>query len=279
MAGDAVLHTTNVEGDGAAPGRWALMLHGVYGRGRNWASVAKLVAARRPEWGIVLVDLRLHGDSPPKPPPHTVSAAADDVAVLARQLEAAGRPVRAIVAHSFGGKVALALAPRLADSLEQVWIIDSTPDAREPAGSAWEMLAIVRSLPPRFASRAEATAALERQGLAPATAAWMATNLRRDADGVGWALDFEAIEIMLRDFFATDLWPVVEQPPGRVSLHFVKAMDSSTLSDAVCARLDAIARRNSRVHLHRVSGGHWVNTENPAAVVDLLAGELPSGAG
>ena len=57
-----------------------MMLHGIYGRGRNWMSMAREIAAARPEWGALLVDLRLHGDSPAFDPPHTVDAAAADVA-------------------------------------------------------------------------------------------------------------------------------------------------------------------------------------------------------
>ena len=75
------------------------------------------------------------------------------------------------------------------------------------------MLAAGRALPPTFASRAEAIAGLEAQGVAGPVAAWMATNLRHDGAAFRWALDFDAVESLLRDFFATDLWPIVESPP------------------------------------------------------------------
>jgi esterase len=274
----AALHSSAIVDAHHTPDRWALVLHGIYGRGRNWAAVAKQVAARRPSWGFRLVDLRLHGDSPPGDAPHTLAAAAADVGALARKEltgeATAAAPVRAVIGHSFGGKVALALAPQL-DTLEQIWMIDSTPGVREPSGSAWEMLDRVRRLPGRFATRAEATAALERNGLAPGVAAWMATNLRATGDGLVWSLDLDALEALLRDFFATDLWRVIESPPGRLVVHVVKAEESSTLDEAACARVEAAARATGRVHLHRVTGGHWVNSENPSAIVDLLATHLP----
>lgn len=269
------LHATPIAAEGRSDERWGMVLHGIYGRGRNWASVARQAVARRPDWGFWLIDLRLHGDSPAMAPPHTIAAAADDVVQAARALAAERGPVRAVIGHSFGGKVALSMAAPLADDLDQIWIVDSTPEARVPDGSAWQMLALVRSLPPRFASRAEAVAALEAQGLERGTATWMTTNLRYTDGAFTWGLDFDALEAMLRDFFATDLWEVVERPPGRVSLHFIKAVASSTLSEAACTRLEAIALATGRVHLHRVRSGHWVNTDNPTAVVDLLASELP----
>jgi pimeloyl-ACP methyl ester carboxylesterase len=184
-----------------------------------------------------------------------------------------------VIGHSFGGKVALSLlADGAAPPLSQVWIVDSTPAAGEPDGTAWRMLSLVRQLPPRFATRADAVQALTAAGLSGAVAAWMASNLRReggDAEGLVWALDFEAMEALLRDFFVRDLWRVVEAPPPGVALHFIKATQSSRLSDAACARVEAAGRATGRVHLHRVEGGHWVHTDNPAAMTALLADTLP----
>src|SRR6201999_468457 len=47
----------------ATPSRWLLVLHGIFGSGRNWGSIARRLVEARPEWGAVLVDLRLHGQS------------------------------------------------------------------------------------------------------------------------------------------------------------------------------------------------------------------------
>jgi pimeloyl-ACP methyl ester carboxylesterase len=103
----------------------------------------------------------------------------------------------------------------------------------------------------------------------------MASNLRRDGDGLVWALDWDAMEALLRDFFVSDLWPVVEAPPPGVSLHFLKATRSSRLSEAACARIEAAGEATGRVHLHRVEGGHWVHADHPEAVTALLAESLP----
>ena len=82
----------------------------------------------------LLVDLRLHGRSEAGTPPHTIAACADDLAALLAEQAAAGRPVRAAVGHSFGGKVVVALRGRGAD-LAQTWMLDSSPSARP---GAWE---------------------------------------------------------------------------------------------------------------------------------------------
>jgi esterase len=269
------LASTIVAADPATARRTVVMLPGIYGRGRNWAAIARGLVGRRAEWAAALVDLRLHGASPAFDPPHTVAACADDV----RHLIAADpwpAPADVVVGHSFGGKVALSLlADGPAPPLSQVWVVDSTPAPGEAEGSAWRMLGVARALPQRVATRAEAIDGLVAGGVEPETAAWMASNLRRDGDGLVWTLDWDAMEALLRDFFARDLWPVVEAPPPGVALHFIKATQSSRLSDDACARLEAAGRATGRVHLHRVEGGHWVHADNPAVVTALLVDALP----
>jgi pimeloyl-ACP methyl ester carboxylesterase len=272
---DLLAHTL-VASAGGTPRHTVLMLHGIYGRGRNWAAIARGLAGRRPEWASALVDLRLHGASPAFDPPHTVAACADDV----RQLIARGSdlpaPTAAVVGHSFGGKVALSLlADGAAPPLSQVWVVDSTPAAGEPDGTAWRMLGLVRELPQRVASRTEAIDGLIAGGIGPDVAAWMASNLRREGEGLVWALDWDAMTTLLQDFFVRDLWRVVEAPPPSVVLHFVKATQSSRLSEDACARIEAAGRASGRVHLHRVEGGHWVHADNPAVITALLADALP----
>src|SRR5688572_9540342 len=92
------------------PAKWMIFLHGILGSGATWRTFARALVKDRPEWGAVLVDLRLHGDSTGFPPPHTVAAAAADVHEL---FSVVPGPVRGVLAHSFGGKVALSLAERV----------------------------------------------------------------------------------------------------------------------------------------------------------------------
>lgn len=245
-----------------------LMLHGIYGRGRNWQAIAKGLVQKRPDWRCVLVDLPYHGESGPGTHGDTVRGVAEDVASWA---EAAGEPVRATLGHSFGGKVAMALADRWRDRPLQTWIVDSTPDAREPSGSAWRLLSVIRDLPSTFTSRQAFVKALTDQGWADGVAQWMATNLERQGDRFALRLDLDAMERLLRDFFATDLWSVVEHGADGHSLHFIKATASSVMSDDAVRRAEAAG---PDVHVHVLEGGHWIHAEQPDAVVALVAAAL-----
>lgn len=240
--------------------------------GRNWGSIARRVVASRREWGVVLVDLREHGGSRGFAPPHTLAAAAEDVHELARAL---GVHTDAILGHSFGGKVALEYARRFPGDVDQLWIVDSTPEARAPGGSAVRMLESVRRHPGPFATRGELVSALEGEGWASGVAQWMSSNLTPTEGGYRWALDFEAMRSLLDDFFATDLMGVVESPPAGLEIHVLRATRSDVLSEGAASRIEAAARRCGRVRLHDVEGGHWLNADNPAAVSELLERGLP----
>jgi esterase len=269
----AVLHHETVTA-GGEPARWIYVLHGIYGAGRNWASVLRRVARARPEWGAVLVDLRMHGHSQGMPPPHTVHAAAADLADLA---DATGLVPAAVLGHSFGGKVALLFAgldAAASRALEQVWVVDSTPDARPPSGSAWGMLNLLRSMPARFRTRAQLVEALIGHGVQEGVAQWMATNLEPCPGGYRWRFDLDAMEALLTSFYETAAWDVIESPREGIEVHIVKAEASNVLEGEALERAEAAAR-STRTFVHRVAGGHWVNAENPAAVEDLLVRMLP----
>lgn len=266
-----ILAHSRVAAAGRTPERWFLVLHGIFGSGRNWGSVARRVVDARPEWGALLVDLRLHGGSREFEGPHTLAESAADVDALVESLDF---HAAAVVGHSFGGKVALMYARHHGDELRQVWVMDSTPAAREPEGTAWRMIETVRGLPEEFASRAEAVAGLERAGYPTGLAQWFAMNLEPQDGVYRWRLDIDGAEEMLRDFFRTDLWEVVESPPAGTEIHFVKATASDTLDPASAARVEA-AGANGHVFLHHLQGGHWINTDNPDAVVQLLVDSLP----
>ena len=250
-----------------APTSLLYVLHGVFGSGRNWSSVMRRFVRSRPAWGARTVDLRQHGASQGFASPHTIAATANDLAELAA---AHGETPAALLGHSFGGKVALMYARNHGASLEQVWVIDSTPDAGVPDGSAWQMLELLRRVPREFGSRDELVQLLARFGIALPTAQWMATNLEQQDGRYRWRLDLDALEELLRDFFDQDLWDVLEQPPATTRIHIVKARQSGILSAAAAARVKELSERHGRVFYHEVDGGHWVNAENPDALLALM---------
>ncbi len=265
-----------------------LVLHGIFGRGTNWRSFASRLVRRCPSWGLVLVDLRMHGDSQAAPRPHTVAAAAADLAVLSDQLSLAGKPVRAVSGHSFGGKVALAYrATPAGRSLVRTFVLDASPSPSDQAMSApgntvVEVLRMQRSIPLRFASRREFVDHVVAQGFAPALGQWLAMNLvpaapNDDSDGDGGlrsVLDPAAMESLLQDYYRYDAWPALASGPGVA--HVVVAGGSDSVSQADQERLAALAESGAAVTTTVIPGAsHWLHVDALAALIDVVAAGLP----
>lgn len=273
MTGPLLAHELVEPEEGAAEGSlWTYFLHGIFGSGRNWRSMARRWVDGGPSRAGVLVDLRLHGDSTDFGPPHTLEACARDVQRLAGSLD---RPGRGLLGHSFGGKVALQVASAAPEGLEVVWVVDSTPEAREPEGNAVRMLETLREEPGPFEDRDAAGSAIRRHGFPAMVARWMTTNLVEAGAGWRWRFDLDGMAALLEDFFRTDLWRVVEDPPAGVELHFLKATDSEVLPEEACDRIERAGRRTGRVHLHRVEGGHWLHVAAPDRVLEILERTTP----
>jgi len=254
--------------------QYMICLHGIFGMGRNWTTFVQRLIRSRPRWGIVLVDLRLHGRSRDFPPPHTLEACVADLKQLIERID---RPVKGVMGHSFGGKVALKLAREQGEGtlglepLEQVWVLDSTPAPFPTASSASMVLEVMRSLPMPMDSRAEVIGALEARGLTPAISQWLATNVEPIQGRFVWRFDFDGLESLLRDYYQTDLWGVIERPPTGTRIHMVKAERSDVLTPEDCTRIEAAGRQNGRVMLHILpDSDHWLHVDNPDGLQVLM---------
>ncbi len=267
-----------VQARGADPRRSMLFLHGILGRRANWRSIARRFVEARPDWAALLPDLRAHGDSQGLPPPHTLRAAAADVEALARE---ADPPVRAVLGHSFGGKVGLVWAAHHARDLSQVWLVDSMPGDRcDMHGSEGTMRVVELLEQMRFpvTSREDFVARVVAWGGDEALGQWLAMNLERvDDDEHAWTLDLDmaAIRSLLEDYFVRDLWPEVRSvAEAGAEVHLVIAGTSKVYDEEDRARARALAEAVPRVHVHVIEGaGHWVHVEAPDAMLALLTAQ------
>ncbi len=250
------------------------MTHGIYGAGSNWRGIARKLTERRPEWGVILVDLRQHGRSEPGTPPHSVAACADDLRALITELRAVDT-IRAVAGHSFGGKVAL--ATRALIDIEQTWVLDATPSARpdymtDPRNSVLRVLELMERLPKTWTKRDDFVAAVIAEGHDQGLAQWLAMNVVPDPAGVlTLRLDTAALRAMLADYSALDLWPTLLDPAhGRVEIVVAERAPVFTPADR-----ERLAQLPAHVHAHVIDAGHWLHIDAPGPVVELLAHHLP----
>ncbi|KAL4853255.1 hypothetical protein ACK3TF_005764 [Chlorella vulgaris] len=261
----------------------AVLVHGILGKRQNMLSFARRLVEGFPNWQVVVVDLRCHGESashqPPRSQPNTVESAASDVV---RLLSALKLFPEMLIGHSFGGKVVLEMtkawsaAARRVPRPVQVWVLDALPGevrsgdmggADRPA----DLISMLLAMPPVIPSRHWLISQLEAANFSSAVARWAATNLAplaSGAPGLTWAFDLQGIRQMFRSYESTDLWPLLAAPSVGVKYSFVKAERSTfRWGGGDEARIRALGHA-----VHELpASGHWVHTDNPDGLFDILA--------
>ncbi len=98
-----------------------VFVHGLFGQGKNWTTIAKGLAG---DHRVTLLDLPNHGHSP-----WTDRVDYLDMAeMVAAELQSFGEPAT-LVGHSMGGKVAMQLALRRPELLRALVVVDVAPTA------------------------------------------------------------------------------------------------------------------------------------------------------
>lgn len=162
-----------------------VILHGLLGSSRNWLSVARDLASRRP---VHLLDLRNHGESPHHPDLSFEALVAD----LLHWCETHGLDRPHLLGHSLGGKVAMRAAVEHRDRFEKLVVVDIAPRAYRPHRAELEAMASLDL--ETLASRAEAEAHLAREFDDPEHVQFLLTNLTRgEGGGFRWRCHLEAL--------------------------------------------------------------------------------------
>lgn len=236
-----------------------VVLHGLFGAKRNWASIAKALAPRH---RVLTVDLRNHGASP-WDPVHDYPALAGDVARFIRTH--VGGPA-AVLGHSMGGKAAMVLALEEPDLVKRLIVVDIPPaPSRTTLNDA---LQAMKNVPLATCTRrTEADAALAESIPDPAVRAFLVQNVTTGPHGLAWAVNLEALE---RAFPAIVGFP--DLAAGRTfpgpTLFVVGERSEYVRAEhhAVIGRLFPAAT------IEVVAGaGHWVHAEAPDAFLGVVS--------
>ena len=247
--------------EGALP---VLLVHGLYGQGRNLGAQARRLAQTR---RVVTVDLRNHGDSP-QDMDADYSALAGDLARLIGDL--GGRVD--LVGHSMGGKAAMVLALTQPGLVRRLVIMDIAPIAYDhdqtryiDAMEALDLSAITR--------RSQADAAMAADVPEPGVRAFLLQNLDLKATPPAWKLNLPALRAAMPQIVG---WPD-DLPqgsfPGKVMA--LRGARSDYVADAGEAALRAHFPQVRIVTLK--DAGHWLHADAPEAVAETLVSFLGDG--
>ncbi len=162
-----------------------VVLHGLFGAGRNWYSLAQRLAD---EFQVLVPDLRGHGESPSVPPLDYPNMAADLIALLDREgLESAH-----FLGHSMGGKAAMTAALNYPDRLDKLVVVDIAPV--HYSHSFDHVIEALRSMPlGEIQSRREAGEWLSQRIENPVICQFLLQNLVAENEHYHWRIDLDLL--------------------------------------------------------------------------------------
>ena len=252
-----------------------VFVHGLFGQGRNWTTIAKALAAEGRR--VTLLDLPNHGHSPWTDRVHYL----DMAELVAAELASLGEPVT-LVGHSMGGKVAMQLALRHPELLRALVVVDIAPaeypetggrtdDPDEEASPFAAFIAAMRAIDlDGLASREDADQALRAAVPSTMVRSFLLQSLVRDGVGAGdgwrWRLN---LELLARDRGELRGFPA--PPPGATftgPVLWIAGANSTYVLDEDRPRMDALFPATRLVRVK--NAGHWVHSEQPEVFLETV---------
>jgi pimeloyl-ACP methyl ester carboxylesterase len=251
-----------------------VFVHGLFGQGKNWTTVAKGLADRH---RVTLLDLPNHGHSPWTDRVDYV----DMARLVADELEQLDEPAT-LVGHSMGGKVAMQLALRRPELLRALVVVDVAPTAYPESGGRTDdpdeeaspfaaYIAAMRAVDlDQLTTREDAEAALRSVVPSRMVRSFLLQSLVREglgtAGGWRWRLNLEALA---RDLGHLRGFP--EPPPGATfdgPVLWVAGANSTYVLPEDRARMDELFPATRLVRIK--NAGHWVHSEQPEIFTETL---------
>lgn len=272
MSQAAGLHLTEI-GDGPP----VAFLHGLFGQGKNWTSIAKALAhpAANPAGPhrSLLLDMPNHGRSPWSEA-ITYPAMADQVAETLRPY---GRVQ--LVGHSMGGKIAMKLALRHPDLVERLCVVDISPVAYDQLSSFSTYVKGLSTLDlSALGSRAQADEHMREFAADPVVRSFLLQNLRRNTGSAGGWHWQPNLELIAQNLSTLGDWPAADEEPttnGQTEqddyngpVLWVAGADSDYITAAYEPAMREQFPRVSRVSVK--GSGHWVHSEQPEVFIAIL---------
>ncbi|WP_299839216.1 alpha/beta fold hydrolase [uncultured Paracoccus sp.] len=247
---------------GEGPGTPVLLVHGLFGQGRNLGGIARRLAQGR---RVVSVDMRNHGDSF-HDEDHSYPALADD---LAKVIDAHGGRMD-VVGHSMGGKASMMLALTRPEMVERLAVLDIAPVAYPHSQSVYidQMEALDLTGLDR---RSEADKRLAEILHAPSLRAFFLQSLDLKSQPARWTLN---LKVLREEMDRLVGWPADAVTAGRFTgpALFIAGADSDYVDAAGEAE---IQRLFPQAQIRRIEGaGHWLHAEKPEETAEAVAGFL-----
>jgi len=232
-----------------------VIVHGLFGSGRNWGVIARRLAATR---DVVTLDQRNHGESP-----RAVTHSYADMAVdLAEVIGSLPGPVD-LLGHSMGGKACMVLALTDGALIRRLVVADIAPVAYTHDQS--RHIHAMRALDlTGLSSRAEADRRMQSTTPDPALRAFFLQSLDLKAQPARWRLNLDVLEAEMDQIVG---WPAITGQFPKPVL-FLSGADSSYVLPDHRAAIRALFPKARFAGLP--GAGHWLHAEQPRAFADTV---------
>lgn len=225
-----------------------LIVHGLFGSGRNWRAIARNLAAARK---VVTVDLRNHGESF-RAESQSYEAMAGD---LAEAIDHLGG-VADVIGHSMGGKAAMVLALTQAANVRRLLVADIAPVPYGHGASHHALIGAMQRLDlAAITTRSEADRALAREIESPAIRAFLLQSL--DVKAKRWCLNLDVLD---REMPKILDFPAFEARFTGPTL-FLAGAESDYIRPEHRPRIKALFPNARQARLP--GAGHWLHAEKP----------------
>jgi esterase len=240
-----------------------VFLHGLFGQGRNWKTIAKALAESA---RVTLVDLPNHGQSE-----WTDHFSYPEMAgQVGELLKAQGDGDRyVVVGHSMGGKVAMTLALLQPDLVERLCVVDVSPVSTREFSDFETFVRGMRAMDlENLTDRRDADAQLAGYVSDPNIRGFLLQNLRRDNSGAnGWR--WQVNLAMLSDHLdEMGDWPDLRAKPYEGPVLWLAGDDSPYIQPKYGAAMRALFPRVRLVKIKEA--GHWVHSEQPDVFLAIM---------
>lgn len=226
-----------------------LIVHGLFGSGRNWGVIARRLADSR---DVVAVDQRNHGSSPWSDR-HDYLAMADDLAEVIGHLGGQAD----VLGHSMGGKAAMQLALTQGALIRRLVVADIAPVAygHDQTRHIDAMRALdLTGVTTRGEADRRLSETVEDEGL---RAFFLQSLDLKAPGGPRWRLNLDALEASMPAIVG---WPGTQGVFGRPTL-FLSGGESHYVKPEY---RDTIRALFPAARFARIPGaGHWLHAENP----------------
>lgn len=230
-----------------------LIVHGLYGSGRNWGAIAKRMALTR---RVISVDQRNHGSSPW----FDTHSYEDMVSDLAEVIEAQGVSMD-VLGHSMGGKAAMALALTHPNLVNRLIVADIAPVSYSHDQS--QHIAAMRAVDlSQVEKRSDAMSQLERHVDDPALRSFFTQSL--DIANKKWLLNLDVLE---RDMAKIIAWPALSGAYKGPTL-FLSGAESDYVRPQHRTTIKAYFP-NARFAKIR-GAGHWLHADKPREFIRTI---------